>query len=94
MLFAPDEGELEGNLGQQGVDRLVVLRVLTRPEGVKADGAEHCAGVHIDVAEFCGQTPRQCRFACARRPVDRNRYHFSISFYINTVQPLRHGFAD
>ena len=87
MLFALDKSKFEGDIGQQGIDRLVVLRVLACAEDVKADGAEHRTGVHINVAEVRSQTPRQRRFACARRPVDRNRNHFYISFYMNLKFP-------
>ena len=87
MLFALDKSKLEGDIGQQRIDCLVVLRFFARAEGIKADGTEHRTGVHINVAEVRSQTPRQRRFACARRPVDRNRNHFYISFSMNLKFP-------
>ena len=87
MLFTLDKSKLEGDIGQQRIDCLVVLRVFARAEGIKADGAEHRTGVHINVAEVRSQTPRQRRFTCACRPVNRNRNHFYISFSMNLKFP-------
>ena len=50
---------------------------------VQADGAEHGTGIHINIAHFSRQTACQRRFACTCRPVDRNRYHFISSPFLN-----------
>ena len=47
------------------------------------DGAVHSTGIHINIAHFSRQTACQRRFACTCRPVDRNRYHFISSPFLN-----------
>ena len=81
VLLAVNEREVQLDLRQQSIDRLVVLGVLACPQGVQADGAEHGTGVHINIAQLGRQTACQRGFACPRRPVDCNRYHFRFSFY-------------
>ena len=49
---------------------------------VQADGAEHGTGVHIDVAHLRRKAACQRGFACPGRPVNRNRYHFYLSFLL------------
>ena len=84
VLLARNGGQPQLDFRQQGIHRRVVLGVLARAQGVQADGAVHCTGVHIDIAQLCRQTACQSGFACTRRPIDRNRYHdmFSLLYII------------